>query len=346
MAIHRTSSITDFFKPSAQPQSAKRSAPDNDIELSAARRKSRSNNLKSAQFSTLEQTTGNEQTQGLPSSSIRSIDAVCSSGATRIAHHEANSISHDNSAQKSGDSTAESFSFSSSQGLIIPSSQRIVKNGKVMIRNSDDEDSESDSSLRDIDDMLGSRKAPTEAASSPLTEPGSAIPTPVGSCATEADNKNTRTTRASTGIRKKPARSRSTSPRVPRYKFDLQSLVKRSRKDEVSEAGMAQAKSVLEDIGRLEETVVEETNKETAHVTAVNPSMITSVVKGHGDGNDANRLMMAIQRTEALQIENSWSFFDAEDEPSDIAQPLWPHLAPRSWHHMLEGSYAMSACIS
>ncbi|KAL8828257.1 MAG: hypothetical protein Q9191_002693 [Dirinaria sp. TL-2023a] len=334
MATYRNSSITEFFKHSTLTRSAKRPAPDSDIESSGRRQKSRSVSPKSGQISRREQASAKEQAQEPSRSSAGLLNDVNSNVAAPFPRYEATSIQDDN-VQKSQKTVSEASTLSSSQGPIITSSQRIVKNGQVVIRNSDDEDSDSDASLRDIDEILKSRKAAAEATSTPLTEPESSILTPVGSCTSEPDNEPMPRTRASAGTRK-ATRSTSTSPRVPRYKFDLHSLVKRSKKDEISEAGMSKAKSALENIGRLEGSAAEEANEGVIHATTINPGMIRSVMKSHGDSGEANRLMMAIQRTEALQMEKSWSFFEANEEPWDIEQPPLTHSATRSWHHMLE----------
>ena len=342
MAPHRSTSIVDFFKRPTQSRSAKRSAPDNDIEPLGSRQKSRSVSPKGDQNSTLEHASTEEHAH-LPSRrSAGPLNLVNSEVAARSTYHKATSTLQDGDFQKSQKTATEASNLSSSQGPLITSSQRIIKNGQVMIRNSDDEDSDSDASLKDIDEILRSRKTLAEAASSPLTEPDSSTLTPVGSCISEPDTEAMPQMRASAGIRK-AARSTSTSPRVPQYKFDMHSLVKRRRKDEISEAGISKAKSALEDIGRIEKSALEEVHKGATNTTKIDPGMITSVMKSHGDSSDASRLMMAIQRTEALQTEKSWSFFETDYEPSDIEQSPFKYSATRSWHHMLQGWFAIGA---
>ena len=225
----------------------------------------------------------------------------------------------DNTTPMQYDITSRTLAVTGPQ-TIFSSSQRVVKNGEVMIRNSDDE-SFSDSSLEDIDDLLR-RKCSRE--SSPSPEPRFPQPTSENKSNDDVDSNAKRKTRKSARTEKQAAPLTSTLPVIPKtYKYSLASLVKQRKQHEASNEGLARATSMLQsyderkasggDMGRLLQ------NKGTFE-----DDLINIVMKDDEDEDDAGRLKTAIQRTEALQQSKSWSFFDNRPDAALVKRANFP----------------------
>ena len=310
MSTYKKSAITDFFKPFSQPPQPKRPHPDED-SLQSQPRKSRS-------------VTPNGFSGPLP---IRSCDNTPSKAVAKPTSPDAhlNASMERAPGQVADAENSTLISFSSSQGPVITSSQRVVKNGGVVVTNSDDEGSDTDASLGDIDELLRLRRQPPEQISSPLTEPDSPILTPSLSSSPkpkpgldlEPGATTARRTRGSKSVGKYS--ELNSLPRAPKYKFDLDCLVKRSEKDEISAEGITKAKNLL---ATLDQDGCSATAKRDVSVmrNPVDPGLVASVMKEQGDENHAKRLMLAIERTEALQQNLSWSFFEEETEDTDVEQ--------------------------
>ena len=197
---------------------------------------------------------------------------------------------------------------------VLTSSQRIVKNGEVMIRNSDNE-SFSDSSLEDMDDLL--RRKPSREASPP---PEPQFPD-MSSKKKSVDGKAKRKMRKSARAEKPASPHPSTLPVMPRaYKYSLESLAKQRKQHEASDEGLARATSMLQSYDeRKADKGQPSENKGTSEVDLIN-----RVIKDHGEDDDASRLKTAIQRTEALQHGKSWSFFDNHSDAPLLEETDFP----------------------
>ena len=338
MATYKSSNITDFFKPFAQPRQPKRPMPDNDIEQFQPPRKSRSTTPKNSQDSLPIRSCDNTPSRTLagaaaPPSQRSSLDAPTESYRDQAADN-----ANDDAREITEKAAAEHLPPFSSQGPVLTSSQRVVKNGEVVIKNSDDEGSDSETSLGDIDELLRSRR-PLEPVSSPLTEPDSTSLTPVQQSSPNfrPDFTTSRRTRGSNPVEKYTARQEL--PAAPKYKFDLESLIKRSKKDELSEEGMARARNLLEALEQREALPTGKKDENADRKGVVDTELVASVMKDHGDEHDTKRLMLAIERTEALQQEHSWSFFENEQETSGIALAAFPHARMEQWQGVLSGSF-------
>ena len=140
---------------------------------------------------------------------------------------------------------------------------------------------------------------------------------------------------------RKTITSRSTSPPARRYKFDIGSLVVQNKKDLRTEAGLKTARIALESMERKYNLTSEQQGKCPLAGVSITSQMITSAIKHRGDESDASRLMLAIQRTEALQMDKSWSFFDAQDEIECPEMAPFPSGAS-PLHDLMKG---MSRCF-
>ena len=246
------------------------------------------------------------------------------------------------------DTKSRTLTIPSSQS-VLTSSQRIMKNGEVMIRNSDNE-SCSDSSLEDMDDLL-CRKPSRE--TSPPPEPQ--LPD-MSSKKKPVDGKAKRKMRKSARAEKPASPHPSTLPIMPRaYKYSLESLAKQRKQHAASDEGLARATSMLQSYDeRKADKGQPSENKGTSEVALIN-----RVMKDHGEDDDASRLKTAIQRTEALQHGKSWPFFDNHSHTPLLEETDFPAVEDERLQPLLTkttsreqafvsgyvGEYAMKASL-
>ena len=208
--------------------------------------------------------------------------------------------------------------FSSSQ-TILTSSQRIVKNGEVMIRNSDEE---SDSSLEDLDDLIAlnpSWRSPSPLACS-LDDSFSNIQ--AGKNAESV--KKQRTGKAH--VEKSASPHRSTLPVIPKpYRFSLDSLAKERRQHEAGKDSVAQALSLMESYDQRKASS-NERFRVLGQSSTLEADLITRLVRTEEDDDDVSRLQTAIQRTEALQYSQSWSFFEDHPDRPPFHREVFPAI--------------------
>ena len=193
--------------------------------------------------------------------------------------------------------------FSSSQS-ILTSSQRVIKNGEVMIRNSDDE---SDSSLEDLDDLIArnsSNKAPSPPACN-LDDPFSNL-----QAGKHAESVKKQTTGISVQVGKPGSPHPLALPVIPKkYKFSLESLAKERKRHEAGKDSVAQALSLIESYDQRKASSNEKARMLDQKGT-LEADLMTRLVKTEEDGDNVSRLQTAIRRTEALQYSHTWSFFE------------------------------------
>lgn len=217
---------------------------------------------------------------------------------------------------------------------VTRSSQRIVKNGAIVIRSSDDE-SDSDGSLDDIDGLLARKSAST---STPPTESELTLPL--------ANTQPGQKIRASTRL-KKLNTAVSSTPQVlptfrmpPEYKYSLASLVKRSKEEKALEENIAKTRSAL-DSHDIENSLTFGDSHGSAPTGAkVDKKLLVSVMKKRSEGEDIDRLLMAVQRTEAFDLGTTWSFFDDIQSILPSKQAKLPTLGGTQWEGILNGMFA------
>lgn len=205
---------------------------------------------------------------------------------------------------------APQISSTPSSQSMLTSSQRIVRNGEVRIRDSDEE-SGSDTSLEDLDELLA------------LFKPSRGYSRPKELDHTHPAEDDTGGSSSRRTTRKRPQASTKDSPlssavtAMPKsYKISLDSLAKQRKQYDASNAGVAQAKSVLDLYDQRKATTdCREPLKDKTGV--LEADLINIVMKDQVDGDDMGRLKTAIHRTEALQHGKSWSFF--EDYPEEFS---------------------------
>lgn len=201
--------------------------------------------------------------------------------------------------------------FSSSQTLLT-SSQRIVRNGEVMIRNSDDE---SDSSLEDLDDLIA-RNPSKDYPPLPACNLGDFF------SSIEAGKHTEKVKKQTIGISaqdEKPASLHcSALPVIPKpHKFSLELLAKEKKQHEAGKVSVAHALSLMESYDQRKASRNEKSQVLDQKDT-LEADLMTKLVKSEEDGDNIGRLQIAIRRTEALQYSQSWSFF--KDHPGSPLQ--------------------------
>ncbi|KAL9582581.1 MAG: hypothetical protein Q9203_005433 [Teloschistes exilis] len=300
-------SITDFFKPFAFPRQNKRPLSTDQSEETRPSQISRSTPPKNSKNTTPEPAKASvEQHDALLTSSQSSLLSSLRNSTPR-GLDDPPSQDHTLPLRDFGDENPVQSNASNRldhQAPIFNSSQRIVRNGEVIIKDSDDERSDSDISLEDLEDLIAPRKRPL-ASSHPSD---SEIRTPLSPAKTRS--KTGRSTRKGhrdpvpTAADSTP----STSTALPRYKFSLGALIKQSKNDADSQKKIDDAKHLLEDF------------EEQKPIPQGIDDLLAALVGGQDedDGTGKQDLKGAMERTEALYQDRIWSFFDPEQEYEDI----------------------------
>ncbi|KAL8664767.1 MAG: hypothetical protein Q9202_002770 [Teloschistes flavicans] len=319
--------ITDFFKPFAYPRENKRSLSANQSEETRPSQRSRSITSSSE----------------LAKASVKQNDAFLTSSQSSLLSSLQTSTprgiddppSQDHALPLRDFGDGHSVQSDASNGLehqapIFNSSQRIVRNGEVIIKDSDDERSDSDISLEDLEDLIAPRKRPLV----PSSPPESGIPAPVPPVTTRS--KTARSTRKGNPDSAPVAADRtpSISIALPRYKFSLDTLIKQSKNDVDARAKINNAKHLLED---LEE---QKPISQGIDTPRIDEGLLAAVV-GDRDGNGGTAiddLKGAMERTEALYQDWIWSFFDPKQQHENIEPAVFPPIVDSYWRDLVEGS--------
>lgn len=216
--------------------------------------------------------------------------------------------------------------------------QRVIKNGQVIIKSSDDEDSSSCSSLENLDQLLGATK------SSPQTH----LPQ-----AAKAGGPSTSPALRQRAARKPPGQrgisawvsASARLPDAPRYKFSLDSLVQQSERDTAGELDVAEARSMFNTpvdgpiLGNTQGQQDRLTRSNVATSQKVEEGLLQSVVLDSEEGSSFQKVLDAMRRTEALRRSSSWSFFQAGNPHSNTKLNPFPIglLDAQGWGRLLTG---------
>jgi hypothetical protein len=209
----------------------------------------------------------------------------------------------------------------------IPTSgQTVVKDGKVVaVKSSDDEDSDSLSSL---DDILGRnrRDVPTESSSPP-----------------DVDDEDLEAQRAQTLHIFSNGRStalvgrvklRELTSKANGINFDISRLVEDHFDDEEVEANVTKAKQGYQ---------ASEEQERLKKQNTIDRNLLTSVVGNQESGDNFQRLLNAVERTEALTTEHTWSMFRSSPFLEEsVSTPPFPKSAiePHSWCDCLTEAFS------
>ena len=235
-----------------------------------------------------------------------------------------------------------SFTSVSSLTPPPPSSRKIKSSGEMVVENTDSEDGDSDSSLEDIDEMMATRRAASALASfqkpsSAQTPDKSTSPLPTRS-QNAAHRKNIQTI------------SKPESQRI--YKFSLSSLVNQFDKDTATKQRIEKANSALEaeDLEARKDAQAREKAKTATEPEdgTIDEAYFASVVDDNEAEEHPQRVIAAMRRTEALQQDLTWHFFN--DNPESIAKrdPFPLEALPEiGWMTALKGPWErQQACLT
>jgi hypothetical protein len=205
-----------------------------------------------------------------------------------------------------------------SSGLSLNSSQRIVKNGKEVVISSDGEDTDSIASFEQLEDPLLMFLRPNPTAASETREAENSV----GDSEMALYSQRLKDT-------KKSSNAKSSKVSVPQYKFSLDDLVTQAVDDNETEATIARLKAVRED---------ESSSKpDTPPSRHLNEGMLTSALGDQDDELGLQRLLDAVRRTEALEIEKFWSFFNYEAKALPALEFPRDSIAPGTYLAVLRG---------
>ena len=275
--MYKNRNITDFFKPFAHPRLPKRPRESDEVEHISVPISGRS-------------ASPNQEATALPANNS-------SSSLTSLDDDDPIECDSETIPQCAAESAMKNVE---TNGPLLASSQRIMRNGQVMIQNSEGE-SDSDDSLADIDVILATRRPASPTSLS--TDPGILSRSMGRSARSDRRNETGRSTR-----RLKTERFTPPLPKTIKYKYSLESLVAQAKKNDAAEAETAQARQL---IGTLDDqrAALEVKLSKCKEDLDVNKGLLATVVENHGGDDNIDRLMHAIERTEALHTQITWSFF-------------------------------------
>jgi hypothetical protein len=118
------------------------------------------------------------------------------------------------------------------------------------------------------------------------------------------------------------------SPSKPKYKFDMKTLIEQAEKHKATEASALSMKALLEDAA--------DNDSQDNSPEAARDSILQSVLaEKEKDGADPGKFLLAVKRTEAIQTEKVWYFFDSVRDNRHTARPLPASTVTNGWRAML-----------
>lgn len=184
-----------------------------------------------------------------------------------------------------------------------------------VVRSSDDEDEDSDSSLEDLAVLFQSNHS----ASRPKSSSNGLSP-------------NTPTTSRSRNVNFHT----SPMPVLTKHKFDLKSLATEAELDRKTEASSKRVKA-MQKASQKKETAPPLEGKSSERLK--HSSVLQDVVAGQ-EGGDVNKVARAVMRTEATLSEQRWYFFDMQANPPKRPRKQFPTKSiPHDWQHDLKDAH-------
>ena len=314
--MRKPSNITDFFKPYAQSSHKKRTLPpDNPLETGAIRH---ATGVKPQTRDHGDEPS--EKNVAMSDESLRDLAADVHSDEIDTPPAQLSGAT-DGSRKDDVFSCMNHCEPLSSQRTVPTSRQRIIKNGRVLIRSSEDDASDSDSSLEDINALLAPKEC--RGISPPRLEVAAPVPNTDHNDGPQSSKRRREYGRKT--ILDDTARLPS-HPIIPKYKFSLDSLVKQSQIFGESETQAAKARLLLRSLEQQGMIPKEGETRISNGTTNTNEDLIATVMKQNGEENDVGRLLDAMKRTEALYSEKSWSFLVEEEDTPESEGPRFPQI--------------------
>ncbi|KAH0563042.1 hypothetical protein GP486_002388 [Trichoglossum hirsutum] len=197
----------------------------------------------------------------------------------------------------------------------------MVKKSKLIVRSSDSEDTDSDSSFGDLDDLLNPPKALAASAGGDRK------------ASTRLPDRSSSVKRTRGQLHEQYPRTPSTT--APRYKFSMASLVMHAERDIASAADVARARVALgSECGhkgslnyRDELSVRDSQMAEARDVTDdIHRELITSIISEKGEEGGFQKVIGAMKRTEALSRNKVWYFFEHGSSTARSSRMAFPML--------------------
>ena len=223
---------------------------------------------------------------------------------------------------KNGESNESSIS------RLTPASQSILKEGRrVAVKGSDDEDSDS---LCSLDDILGRRQRASGIrpwSSSPDESDRNAGASLIGMSG-QFTNKSVKALIGREGLRKLTNKANG-------FNFDINLLLDDHFGDEEVEANVSKTKQRYRDLNRAAR--IQQKNQ-------VDKAVLASVVDQESSESTLQRLLAAVERTEALATQVTWSMFDGKQTSEDLNRSMLS--AKRAGHRQQSTSNRRNPALS
>lgn len=330
--------ITDFFKPFGLPRPGKHPPPNGNSEEPRPSQRSRSTTPKATKHPIREQEHTSTEAKESPLILSQSpfLSSLPNSSPSPSPSETPLDQGHDTLTvpfQETASALSNVEDASDPHGITIYSSQRIIRNGEVIIKDSDDERSESDISLEDLHDLIAPRRPPVRSSSPPELE-STSPPSPIATRSTVARHAKKGKRNSAFTI---AADSLTPATNVPKYRFSLDALVKQSKNDEASRVSIQNAKLVLKNLDE------QQTASTSAEAPRLDEDLLAAIIKdGDDDGaGGMERLMATMVRTEALHQDKHWSFFSQGQEIADVEPAGCPSVGDPYWQKLFGGPFLL-----
>ncbi|MCJ1336670.1 hypothetical protein MMC09_001948 [Bachmanniomyces sp. S44760] len=205
--------------------------------------------------------------------------------------------------------------------------QRITKNGEVVITNSD-EDKDASSALSDVDVILAGGK-------------GYSLDRNIAKERTQVTHETRKRLPLDLDRSKKRSKAKS------EYRFSLDTLVAQATKYDAIDDG-----SALDLKGDVAPVLYLDCKMETRSRQSTRTGLIDDITKDRLEQDDVDRLLDAVNRTAALRLCNTWSFFTSSDVLGQYDQATLSDLqTTKQWYPWMQTSFEweqgfLSGCVS
>ncbi|RAQ73917.1 hypothetical protein AFCA_005522 [Aspergillus flavus] len=180
--------------------------------------------------------------------------------------------------------------------------QRVVRNGREVVISSDGEDTDTSEAFEDPTSLFLKFAKPDDTSTNEETNNDSS-----------SHGRTLRSRPSRDDV--KPRRFSLSRVSAPNYKHSIDSLVTQAVDDNETEASIAKLRATLE-----EENARKAASKSEAApgLQQLHEGILTSALDSQNDETGLRRLLDAVRRTEAFDMEKSWFFFD---HGSELAPP-------------------------
>ena len=181
-----------------------------------------------------------------------------------------------------------------------------------VIKSSDDEDEDSDTSLEDLATLLQSNRS--------------------ANCQSDGSSEGKPSTPTASRT-KKLAFHISPMPILNKNKFDLKSLASHAEMDRKADASSKRVKA-MQEVSERKESVPPQ--GDSASERLKHSSLLQDVIAAQADA-DHNRVARAVMRTEATLSDQRWYFFETQPSPSKPQKKAFPTKSiPKEWQSDLK----------